>query len=553
MKGTHNRRQFLRSVPGGLFFASRQRTNPSFDLTILGGTILDGSGRPGHVADVGIRQGRIVAIADLKDVSSARSIHADGLIVAPGFIDIHNHSDETLLLEPLCESMVRQGVTTVVLGEGNSAGPARRGEKEWATLGEYFQHVEKRGVAVNICSYVGQGQVWTYVKGFAQSPAASDELAKMRQLVAKAMREGAMGLSSSLLMPPANLVTTDQLVELAAVARRHGGIYSTHIRDEGLGVFKSVEEAIEIGRRARIPVDIIHLKIAHKELWGRMSEVVGMIRAARKEGLNIQANVYPYTAGQNNLSAIIPPWAHDGGREQMLRRLKNPQDRARMRQEILNGLPNWYNHYLATGKGWDGMLLVSLSNEKNLPFVGKSMGDLVRSRGPDPVQMLFDLLLEENGSVPAVFFHHSEEDMRLAMRQPFTSIGSDGAAVSPQGPTGKSRPHPRYYGTFPRVLGRYVRETKVLTLAEAVRKMTALNAEKIGLRGTGYIRKNYGADITIFDADQVADAATFEDPHRYAVGIHFVIVNGHPIFDDGQRSPTLPGRVLKGDRHGTPA
>lgn len=535
-----NRRRFIQTAGAlALTVALKQ----DFDLLIRGGTLVDGSGGDPFRADVGIRDGRIAAIGNLTGSTAGRIIDVDGLTVAPGFIDIHNHSDETLLAEPLCESMVRQGVTTMVLGEGFSAGPAR--DKSWSTLGGYFDHVAKKGVAVNICSYVGQGQVWTYVKGFGHEPATPQEMTKMEALVTEAMGEGALGLSTSLLMPPASLITTAQLVALAKVARRHGGIYSTHIRDEGEGVFDSISEAIDIGRRAHIRTDIIHLKIAHKALWGRMDEVVAMIADAREEGLDIRANVYPYTAGQNNLNSIVPPWAHEGGTERMLERLRDPGLRRRMREEIMNGIPGWYNHYLATGDGWDGMILVSLSGEKNRPFAGKRMGDLLRERGGDPIEVFLDVLLEENGSVPTVFFHHSEEDMQLALRQPFTSVGSDGSAVSPGGPAASSNPHPRYYGTFPRVLGRYVRELRVLTLPEAVRKMTSMNAEKIGLRERGLIREGSHADLTVFDSDRVIDRATFQEPHQYAEGIEYVVVGGKVILESGKRSQELPGAVLR--------
>jgi N-acyl-D-amino-acid deacylase len=544
------RRDFLQSValgsPALLGSCRSPAGTTEYSLVVAGGTVVDGSGAAGYRADVGIRDGRIATVGDLRSASSRKRIDAGGLTVAPGFIDIHNHSDETLLLEPLCESMVRQGVTTMVLGEGNSAGPVRPGERDWASLGGYFDHVEARGVAVNICSYVGQGQVWTYVKGFEQSPATGEELDRMKQLVDSAMEEGALGLSTSLLMPPANLVTTDQLVYLAEVARTRGGIYSTHIRDEGEGVFESVAEAIEIGRRARVPVDIIHLKIAHKDLWGRMPELVALIREAGSQGLDIQANVYPYRAGQNNLSAIIPPWAHDGGRQRLVARLADPAARARMRGHVLDGIPGWYNHYLATGDGWDGILIVSVSRPENKPYVGRRFGDVARERNQEPVEALFDLLAEEDGSVPAVFFHHSEDDMRLALRQPFTSVGSDGAAVSVDGPAGPAHPHPRFFGTFPRVLGRYVREHGLLTLPEAVRKMTAMNAEKIGLHDRGLVRPGYRADLAVFDASEVIDHATFEKPKQYPSGVHWVIVNGIAILEEGLRGPDLPGRVLRG-------
>ena len=401
-------------------------------------------------------------------------------------------------------------------------------------------------MATNIASYVGEEQVWTYVKGYGQSPATPEELDEMKKLVAQAMEEGALGLSTSLLQPPSSLATTANLIELAKVAKQYGGIYSTHIRDEGEYVFQAVDEAIQVGKGAGIAVDILHMKIAHKKLWGRVNEIIAMVQRARDAGSNVQANVYPYTAGQNNLSSIVPPWAHDGGRARMLERLADPAARARMRREVLNGLPNWYNHYLATGDGWGGMLLVSLKHERNKPFQGRRMSDLIEARGGDPADVLFDVLIEEDGSVPTVFFHHSEQDMQLVMKQPWTSIGSDGSAVSPDGLSGRSHPHPRYYGTFPRVLGRYVRELKVLSLPEAVRKMTSLNADKIGIKGRGRLEAGKFADVTIFDQGRVIDRATFENPHQFPSGITYVIVNGVVVIDNEQHTGALAGRVLSG-------
>jgi N-acyl-D-aspartate/D-glutamate deacylase len=517
----------------------------AYDLVITNGTVIDGSGSQGRKADIGVRAGKIAAIGDLSKAAGNRKIDAAGLVVSPGFIDMHNHSDRSLLDDPKCQSMIRQGVTTMVLGEGGSEGPVKPGTQPWTTLGGYFDHVEKKGVAANICSYVGQTQVWTYVKGFNMTPASPAEIDAMKAEIDKAMREGAMGLSTSLLMPPSSLVTTDQLIELAKVASKYGGIYSTHTRDEGLGVFRSVEESIKIGKGAKIRVDLIHLKIADKKLWGQMNEVVSMINKARAEGADIRAHVYPYTAGQNNLRAIIPPWAHDGGNAEMLKRLRDPQMRARMKKDILNGLPNWYNHYLAVGD-WDGMLLVSMRNEKNKPFIGKRMSELIKARGGDPVEVLFDVLLEENGSVGTVYFHHTEKDMQYALKQPFTSVGSDGSAMSPEGGRGGSNPHPRSYGTFPRVLGRYVRELKVLTLPEAIKKMTSMNADKISIPDRGLLKEGYWADITVFDPNTVEDKATYVNPHQYAVGISYVVVNGQVVLDNGKHTGALPGKALRG-------
>ncbi len=539
-----------------LVACSRGTPEQPYDLVIAGGTVVDGTGTPGVSADVGVRNGRIVRIGDLKTASAVRRIDASGLTVAPGFIDIHNHSDYTILQEPKSESMIRQGVTTMVLGESRSAGPRKADATDgprtdgvtidWTTLGGYFARLERDRMATNIASYVGEEQVWTYVKGYGQSAATPGELDAMKKLIAEAMAEGAMGLSTSLLVPPSSLATTPNLIELAKVAKQYGGIYSSHIRDEGEGVFQSIAEAIDVGKGAAIRVDIIHMKIAHKKLWGRASEIVAMVQKARDAGYDIRANVYPYTAGQNNLSSIVPPWAHDGGREKLVQRLREPAARRRMRQEILNGLPNWYNHYLATGDGWGGMLLVSLRNERNKPFQGKRMSELIEARGGDPVDVFFDVLIEENGSVPTVFFHHSEPDMQLIMKQPWTSIGSDGTAVSVDGATGRTHPHPRYYGTFPRVLGRYVRELKVLTLPEAVQKMTSMNADKLGITDRGRVAEGMWADIAVFDAARVSDRATFENPHQYPVGIQYVIVNGVVTIDNERHTGSLAGRVIYG-------
>jgi N-acyl-D-amino-acid deacylase len=534
---------------------ARTTAEPPFDVVIAGGSVIDGNGTPAVKADIGIRGGRIARIGDLRGVDARRRIDAAGLIVSPGFIDIHNHSDYTILVDPKAESMIRQGVTTMVLGESRSAGPVKPSagpprddgvKVDWTTLGGYFSRLERQRMAANIASYVGEEQVWTYVKGYDQTPATAAELDAMKALVAEAMEQGAMGLSTALLMPPSSLATTANLTELAKVAKQHGGIYSTHIRDEGEGVFQAVAEAIQVGTDAQIPVDIIHMKIAHKKLWGRVNEIAAMVQKARDAGHDVRANVYPYTAGQNNLSSIIPPWAHDGGRERMLDRLRDSNARRRMRREILGGLPGWYNHYLATGDGWGGMQLVTLKHARNAPFQGKRMSDLVAARGGDAVEVLFDVLIEEGGSVPTVFFHHAEQDMQLVMRQPWTSIGSDGSAVNADGSTGGGHPHPRYYGTFPRVLGRYVRELHVLTLPEAVKKMTSMNADKIGIKDRGRLRDGMWADVTIFDADKVIDRATFDNPHQYPVGIQYVIVNGVVTVEPKGHTGALPGHVIYG-------
>jgi N-acyl-D-amino-acid deacylase len=363
--------------------------------------------------------------------------------------------------------------------------------------------------------------------------------------VREAMEQGALGVASSLSGPPGVWIDTDTLVAMSEVASEYGGIYSTHLRTEGSGVFEAAAEAIEIGRRAGVPVDLIHLKIADHKLWGRMPELIALIEKARSAGQQVEANVYPYRAGQNNLASIIPPWAHEGGSQAMVRRLQDSSLRPRLEREILHGIPgsDWYNHYTATG-GWDGMLLVSLRSPEYRRYQGRRMSEVIRAIGKPPVDVLFELLVANGGSVSTIFFHHSEEDMRHALKQPLVSIGSDGTAVSAEKAAG--HPHPRYYGTFPRVLGRYVREEKLITLEEAVRKMTSANAAKIHLYDRGLLRPGQWADVTVFDSRTVIDRATFEKPHQYATGIEYVIVNGKLVLDRGRPTGARPGGILYG-------
>jgi N-acyl-D-amino-acid deacylase len=513
-----------------------------FDILIRGGRLVDGTGNPSFDADIGIRDGRLAALGRLA-ASATRTIDATGLVVAPGFIDIHNHSDTTLLGDADGQSMLRQGVTSMILGEGGSAAPSTR----WPRFAAYFDEMRRHGLSANIGSYVGASQVWTEARGAKAGPPEPMELETMQRLVAEAMADGALGLASSLSGPPGVWIDTDTLVALAKVAGQHGGLYSTHIRTEGTGVFTAVDEAIDIGRRGGLPVDIIHLKIAERTMWGRMPELVAAIAAARARGQMVEANVYPYRAGQNDLASIIPPWAHEGGAAALVGRLRDRSLRPRLEAEILGTVPlgDWYNHYTATGD-WDGMLLVTLANPQYRQFAGKRMSEVIASVGKPPIDVLFELLVENGGSVPTVFFHHSEEDMRYALAQPFVSIGSDGSAVRADGTVGPAHPHPRFYGTFPRVLGRYVRDSRVLTLEEAVRKMTSANAAKVRQFDRGLLRPGFWADVTIFDAARVNDRATFEQPRQYAVGIEYVIVNGTVVIDRGEHTHARPGRILLG-------
>jgi N-acyl-D-amino-acid deacylase len=532
--------------------------SPQFDLLISNGSVVDGSGRPAFRADVGVRQDRIAAIGDLKGSRARQVIDAAGLTVSPGFIDIHSHSDYTLLVDGTAQSKIRQGVTTEILGEAPSAGPVQGKatldlsqyglHADWTTLGEYFRRLQKSGTSVNVGSYVGATQVRRCVLGEESRHPSAAELTQMKHLVTEAMQDGALGLSSSLIVPPDTYHTTDDLVALASAVKPFGGIYSTHIRGEGKPVFDAIREAIHIGESAGVPVDIIHLKIADRQLWGQMRSVCGLIEEARNRGLQVTANQYPYVAGQNFLIACIPPWAMEGGLTKLLDRLRDASLRARMEHDIYHGVDGWFDHYLAV-KGWESVVVAEVSNEKNRQFEGKSVAQVATLTGKKPADALFDLILDDRGPVSALYFQMSEDDVRYAMRMPWLSIGSDGEAVRPEGILGRGKPHPRWYGTFPRILGRYVREQKVLTLEDAVRKMTSLNAAKLGLDDRGLLQEGKLADITVFDAARVNDKATFENPHQYPEGIQYVIVNGTLVLEKGAHRSTKPGRIVYGKGH----
>ncbi len=527
-----------------------------FDIVIRNGTNEEGTGNPRFVGDVALRGDRIADVGRTIQGATRLEIDARGMVVAPGFIDIHSHSDYLLLEDGNAQSKIRQGVTTEVLGEGNSVGPyqGKLGPRTahidgkavaWSTLDGYFDVVEKAGISTNVASYVGLNNVWQCVLGNSFERPTAQQIDQMRQLVDQAMAEGALGLSSQVMMPPGSLATTDDIVELCQVVAQYDGIYSTHIRNEGTGVFKSVKEAIEIGERAGVPVDIIHLKIADQKFWGRMSEVVALIEDARRRNINVQANVYPYTRGNNNLVSIIPPWAHEGGREKLLQRLRDPAQRDKIKRDIHGDIPGWYNHFTAVGGDWS-RILVSGNNR----FKGLTMDRVMSLRTQDKpdadlIDELFDFLLEEDGSVGAVYAHHTEADMNLALHQPWCSIGSDGSAYAIEGPLRRGNPHPRNFGTFPRVLGVYVRNNKLLRLEDAIRKMTSLNAAKIGLHKRGQLVPGYFADVTIFDPDHVVDRATYTEPFQYSQGIHYVIVNGQVVLDNGRHNGMRPGRALR--------
>ena len=541
----------------GLLLIGTESQAELFDLLIRNGRIVDGSGNPWFHGDVAVRGDRIVAVGRITDATAKKEIDAKGLVIAPGFIDMHSHSDFVLFEDGDAQSKIRQGVTTDVLGEGNSPGPFAHqlsprpvtinGEKlELRTIGDYFDAIDRSKVSINVASFVGLSQVWECVMGRSHRRPTAEEFSAMKKLIAEAMRDGAFGLSSMQMMPPGSLATTDDVVEFCKVVREHGGLFSSHIRNEGLGIFDSVKETISIGERAGVPVDIIHLKIADQKYWNRMSEVVALIEDARKRGVNVQANVYPYTRGNNDLSSIVPPWAHEGGPQKLIERLKDPVERAKIKRDAEEGIDGWYNHYTAVGRDWSRML-VSANNG----YRGLTMDRVIaqRSEGrdpkPDPLDVLFDILIEERGSVSTVYAHHTEEDMNLALQQPWCSVGSDGSALATTGPLRRGNPHPRSFGTFPRVLGVYVRELKLLTLEDAVRKMTSLNAAKLGLQDRGRLQAGSFADITIFAPDRVLDKATYTEPFQDNVGIEYVIVNGQVVLDHDRHTGVRPGRALR--------
>jgi N-acyl-D-amino-acid deacylase len=534
------------------------REQPQYDLLIVNAHILDGSGSPWYTGSVAIKDGKIADIGRIGNASAKRTIDAHGLVVAPGFIDLHSHSDFTLLVDGKAESKIRQGVTTEILGEHWSAGPvlgpaipdvdkdlASLGlQRTWSTLGEYFATLLKHGTAVNIASYVGSGQVRLDVMGNVDRPPTAAELEQMKALVDQAMREGAIGLSAGLIYPPNSFAKTDELIALAKVAASYGGIYTSHIRDEGDHETEALREAIEIGQNAGLPVHILHIKVAGQQNWGKMADMAALIQNARDHGLDITADQYPYIAGMTGLQMTLPPKYLEGTHQQVVDRLGDAKAREEIRKLIETGVPGWENHLQGAG-GWHGVMVAAVQKAANKPYEGKRMDEIAKRMGKEPVDALCDLLASEETFPYAIYFAMGEPDVRTAMQQPWVGFGSDGLAVNPEMKF-MGRPHPRFYGTFPRVLGVYVRQQKVLTLPDAIRKMTSLPAQITGLTDRGWLRPAMAADITIFDPEKVSDTATFDDPSQYPLGIPYVIVNGVVVIDQGKHSGALPGRVLYG-------
>jgi dihydroorotase/N-acyl-D-amino-acid deacylase len=535
------------------------QTAPPYDILIKNGRVVDGTGRAAYVADVAVKDERIARIGTLARARARRTIDARNLVVAPGFIDLLGQSEINLLIDPRAMSKVMQGVTTEITGEGNSVAPINErliAEEasyyrrfnvtvDWRTLGEYFSRLERQGIGVNLGTFVGATQVRAFVIGFDNRPPTVDELVQMRRLVAEAMEEGALGLSTSLQYVPARFARTNELVELAMVAGRYGGIYATHQRSEANALDTSLEEVFEIGRRAHIPVEIWHLKTAYKKNWGRMPEVLKRIEAARARGLKISADVYPYTAASTALTACLPPWALEGGVERMLARLRDPDTRERLKREISAETSEWENIYLGSG-GASGVLISSVVNRDLESLQGKRLSEIAAEQKKEDLDALFDLILADGGQTGAIYFMMSEDDLRAALRSPFVAICTDSGARATDGPLALAKGHPRGWGSYPRILARYVRDEKLLTLEEAVHKMTGMPATRVGLKDRGVLRAGAYADLTIFDPQTVRDRSTFENPNQYPEGIPFVIINGKISVDNGQRTAMLAGRVLRG-------
>lgn len=529
------------------------------DLIIRNGTIIDGSGRPGYRADVGIKSDRIVRIGRLKNASAKRVIDATGMVVSPGFIDLLGQSETFLLIDPRAMSKVMMGVTTEVTGEGESIAPVNERlikEQEdfnrrysltidWKTLDDYFLRLERQGSGVNLATFVGATQIRGYVIGFDNRPPTAAELQQMKDLVAAAMKDGAFGLSTSLQYVPARFARTDEIIELAKVARQYGGIYATHQRSEANALDSSLEEVFEIARRAQIPVEIWHLKTAYKKNWGRMPEVLARIQRARASGLDITADVYPYIAGSTSLTASLPPWVLEGGTEKMLSRLRDTSIRQQLKKEIPVDSKDWENIYLGSGEA-SGVLISSVVNRELEPLIGKRLSQIAAEQNKDPLEAMFDLILADNGQTGAIYFMMSESDLRAAMRAPFVNFCTDTGARATDGPLSRAKSHPRGWGTYPRILGRYVRDEKLLTLPQAIHKMTGGPAKRVGLKERGLLREGYFADIAIFDPKTIIDRATFEVPNQHPDGVKFVITNGQISVDDGKRTPALAGRPLRG-------
>lgn len=530
-----------------------------FEVVITNGHIIDGTGSPWYSGDIGIRDGRITAIGNLAAASRKQTIDAHGEVVAPGFIDMLGQSELTILVDPRLPSKIYQGITTEITGEGGSVAPlndaiieADHAEYEhlhitpdWRNFRQYFVRLEKQGIGINLASYMGATQARRIVLGDADVQPTPEQLAQMKSLVRDAMRDGAVGLSTSLEYAPAPYARTDELIALASEAAKYGGIYATHMRSEGDSIFPSIDETVRIGREAHIPVEIWHFKVAGKSNWGKMPEAIAKVNAARAQGVDVAADTYAYTAWFNSLSAFIPPWAHDGGDAKLIERLKDPATRGRIRKDMLTPSTQWDNEWDEI-PGPDAILIGVVHNPKLLPLQGKRLSEVARLENTDPMDALFDLLIEDDAFTGVAVFGMSEPDVALALQQPWVAVDNDSSGASPEGILGAEHPHPRAYATFPRILRKYVREEKKLSLEDAIRKFSALAAQRMRLTDRGVLKAGMWADVVVFDPATVRDTATFENPNQLAQGMDYVLVNGVPVIQQGKMTGARAGKVLRG-------
>src|SRR6266849_5118306 len=530
-----------------------------FDVIIKGGSVYDGAGgEPQHV-DLALRNDRIAGIGDFKKTNAKVIVDATGLAVAPGFINMLSWSNESLIQDGRSQSEIRQGVTTEIMGEGESMGPVNdairahmlRQQKDihyeikWNTLAEYLRYLEARGISCNVASFLGATTVREYVIGFEDKAPTPQQLDEMRDIVRKEMEAGALGIGTSLIYPPAFYAKTDELIELCKVAAKYQGKYISHMRSEGNRLLEALDELIRISREAGIPAEVYHIKAAGKQNWGKIDDLLSRIEATQKEGLKITANMYTYTAAGTGLDACLPPWTEDGGYPALFKRLRDPAMREKIAAQVKAPSDEWENLYLAAGAP-EKILLVGFKSEKLRPLTGKSLAEVAKMRGKDPITTIMDLIAEDESRIGTIYFLMSEENVKKEMVRPWISFCSDEASQAPEGVFLKSNPHPRAYGNFARVLGKYVREEKVISLAEAVRRLSGLPATNLGLDHRGFIKEGMFADVVVFDPATIADHATFEKPHQYAIGVKQVFVNGVQVIKDGEHTGAKPGRALWG-------
>jgi N-acyl-D-amino-acid deacylase len=538
-----------------------QTQDRDFDVIIAGGRVVDGTGASWFRADVGIAGDRIAAVGDLRQAKAGKRIDASNLVVAPGFIDLLGQSEFNLLVDNRAASKILQGVTTEVSGEGTTLAPINdhmvedlrpnlehyKVTVDWRTLGEYFDRLENKiHPAINMALFVGVGGVRDYVMGKDSRRPTREELNQMKQLLAQSMEEGALGVSSSLQYVPDRFFTTDELVELASVANQYGGVYFTHQRSEGNQIFPSLDEVFAIAEKARAPAEIWHLKVAYKANWDKMPEVLSRIEHARARGLDVTANTYPYSRASNSLHSCLPLWVREGGVEKMVARLQDLSLRERIKREMDDpNVTEWENQWYGSG-GADGVMVSSVLHPELRKYEGMTLAEIGRAMGKDPRDALMDLVIADRGETSCVISIMKEEDVRTCLKHPFVSICTDSGAKAEDGPLSESKSHPRAWGTFPRILGKYVRDEKLMPLEEAIRKMTSQPATRVGLEDRGIIRPGMAADITVFDPATIRDVATFQDPNHYSVGVHYVLVNGKVVVDQGKITPERPGRALRG-------